>query len=69
MFVGDDFNLKWRLELFLLLIGIMSGSFWGTDKEPAMFRHSGLFYLTRSSSICGFVKYLALRCRYVAVTM
>lgn len=33
------------------VIGIMSGHWWENDQAPEMFRHSGLSYFTRSSSI------------------
>lgn len=46
---GDIHDPNWRPGL---LIGLMSGHFWESDAEtPKMFFHSGLSYLTRSSSI------------------
>jgi len=33
------------------ILGIMSGHWWDVAKEPEMFRHSGLSYFTRSTSI------------------
>jgi hypothetical protein len=33
------------------IIGIMSGHWWEPGQEPSMFRHSGLSYYTRSTSI------------------
>jgi hypothetical protein len=45
---GDINDPDWRPAL---LIGLMSGHFWEPGVTPEMFRHSGLSYLTRSSSI------------------
>lgn len=33
------------------IIGIMSGHWWESEKEPKMFHHSGLSYYTRSTAI------------------
>lgn len=33
------------------IIGIMSGHWWDAEQSPAMFQHSGLSYLTRSTAI------------------
>jgi hypothetical protein len=37
------------------VIGIMSGHWWDADQDPGMFRHSGLSYFTRSTSILALV--------------
>lgn len=45
---GDIKDKNWRP---VRLIGIMSGHFWDDFEEPQMFTHSGLSYLTRSTTI------------------
>lgn len=45
---GDIQDSGWRPAR---LIGVMSGHFWEDTQTPAMFAHSGLSYLTRSTSI------------------
>jgi hypothetical protein len=45
---GDISDPDWRPAL---LIGLMSGHFWDPAATPEMFRHSGLSYLTRSTTI------------------
>lgn len=45
---GDLQDPTWRPAR---LIGLMSGHFWGEGHIPTMFAHSGLSYLTRSTSI------------------
>ena len=34
-----------------MLLGIMSGHWWDVTEKPAMFKHSGLSYFTRATSI------------------
>ncbi|MEG3879862.1 hypothetical protein QT972_21130 [Microcoleus sp. herbarium7] len=45
---GDINDPAWRPAL---LAGIMSGHFWEETSAPSMFHHTGLSYMTRSTSI------------------
>jgi hypothetical protein len=45
---GDIHDPNWRP---VLLVGLMTGHFWEPDATPEMFKHTGLSYMTRSSSI------------------
>lgn len=50
---GDLEDPTWRPPL---LAGIMSGHFWEATSVPSMFDHTGLSYMTRSTSILSLIR-------------